>query len=539
LPRSYPQWNGCTLPVKKRNAWHDKLSVATSGSNLVGHAGAVLLRRCGDRTGLTAALSTVLPTGKGPGWLDRGVVLVSLAVTIVLGARSMSDIALLAHQAAIFGDPPSDSTVRRTLDSLDTTALTRIAKARAKVRRHVWDLLARRPGGFPWLNVAGKLLSGWVVIDMDATLITAHSDKNGAAVTFKKGYGFHPLGAWCANTAESLAMLLRPGNAGSNTVADHIRVLNDAIAQLPIRHRRKLLVRIDGAGATHDLLKHLHQLNTAWRTVRFTVGWAITDTDEKAIAALPEHAWTASLRQDGEATDTAGVAELTGLNPRADWIEGLRLVARRTHPAGRHKANLTALERKTGWRYAILATNIDRIHGVPGSHHPQFIDVVHRAHAGVEDKVRTNKAMGLRNLPSQSWTVNQGWVLAANIAADLDAWDPSARPARPTRPCPRRAGHPALPAVASTRETHRPRPTAMAHDQRNVALGHRLHDLLEPPQPATRTHLSRRRNPDHHRQEQTPAQETGAPAGDLRTTTLTTRGTKRSQTNQSRGIETL
>jgi hypothetical protein len=162
-------------------------------------------------------------------------------------------------------------------------------------------------------------------------------------------------------------MLLRPGNAGSNTVADHIRVLSDAIAQLPIKHRRRLLIRIDGAGATDDLLQHLHQLNTAWRTVRFTVGWTITDTDEQSIAALPENAWTASPRQDGTATDTAGVADLTGLNPRAGWIPGLRLIVRRTHPAGRHKANLTALERVTGWRYAIVATNIDRIHGVAGS----------------------------------------------------------------------------------------------------------------------------------------------------------------------------
>ena len=95
---------------------------------------------------------------------------------------------------------------------------------------------------------------------------------------------------------------------------------------------------------------------------------------------------------------------------------------RRTRPAGRHKANLTALERHTGWRYAIVATNIDRIRGIPGSHHPQWIDVLHRAHAGVEDRVRTNKAMGLTNLPSQSWTVNRGWVLTANLAADLDAW---------------------------------------------------------------------------------------------------------------------
>src|SRR5262249_6066143 len=161
-----------------------------------------------------------MPRGKGPGWWDRGTVLVSLAVSIVLGATSVSDINLLAHQVGVFGDPPSDSTVRRTLDGLDSATLKRVAKARARVRRHVWDLLAKRPGGFAWLLVPGRLLTGWIVIDLDATLITAHSDKQGAAATFKKGFGFHPLGGWCANTAESLAMLLRPGNAGSNTVAD-------------------------------------------------------------------------------------------------------------------------------------------------------------------------------------------------------------------------------------------------------------------------------------------------------------------------------
>jgi hypothetical protein len=100
----------------------------------------------------------------------------------------------------------------------------------------------------------------------------------------------------------------------------------------------------------------------------------------------------------------------------------MRLIVRRTRPAGRHKAKLTALETKTGWRYAIVATNIGRIHGVPGSHHPQWIDTLHRHHAVVEDRVRTNKATGLRNLPSHRWRVNRGWVLAANLAADIDAW---------------------------------------------------------------------------------------------------------------------
>jgi hypothetical protein len=172
--------------VSKRSEWDQRLSVGTGGKNLVGHAGAVLLRRCADRVGLTRALSMVFPTGKGPDWWDRGTVLVSVAVSIVLGATSMSDINLLAHQVEVFGDPPSDSTVRRTLDSLDEAALKRIAKARGKTRRRVWDLLAKRPGGFPWLCVAGKLLTGWVVIDLDATLIGAHSDKQGAAATFNR-----------------------------------------------------------------------------------------------------------------------------------------------------------------------------------------------------------------------------------------------------------------------------------------------------------------------------------------------------------------
>jgi hypothetical protein len=132
---------------------------------------------------------------------------------------------------------------------------------------------------------------------------------------------------------------------------------------------------------------------------------------------------------------------------------------------------VTALERKAGWRYAIVATTITRIRGVPGSHHPQFLDVLHRAHAGVEDRVRTNKAMGLTNLPSQSWQVNQGWVLAANIAADLDAWtrlfglhdQPELAHAEPDTL--------RYPAPAPTRETRHPRPPKNPVHPRHLALG--------------------------------------------------------------------
>jgi hypothetical protein len=141
--------------VSKRSEWDQRLSVALGDKNLVGHAGVVLLRRCADRVGLTRALNTVFPKGKGPGWWDRGTVLVSLAVSIVLGATSMSDINLLAHQVGMFGDPPSDSTVRRTLDSLDETALKRIAKARAKIRRRVWGPARQTPRRVP-MAVRGR-----------------------------------------------------------------------------------------------------------------------------------------------------------------------------------------------------------------------------------------------------------------------------------------------------------------------------------------------------------------------------------------------
>ncbi|WP_347624484.1 transposase, partial [Nonomuraea sp. B1E8] len=189
------------------------MSVWGDGKGLIGHAGAVLLRKCADRTGLTGALGGVFARlGGSPVW-DRGVVLVQLAMAITLGATSMRQIALLAHHEPLFGAPPSDSTVRRALEPIGADGLLRkrLARARARVRRHVWELIAATETGFPWLVVAGKVLTGWIVIDVDASLITAHSDKQGASATFKKGYGFHPLAAWCANTQECLAMLLRTG----------------------------------------------------------------------------------------------------------------------------------------------------------------------------------------------------------------------------------------------------------------------------------------------------------------------------------------
>jgi hypothetical protein len=409
------------------NGWDHALKVTGGGTGLVGHAGAVLLRKAADQAGLTAGLGAALrKAGQSPVF-DRGIVLVSLAAAIALGATSMSDIVVLAHLAPVLGAAPSGPTVRRALDLAGSPAmLDRIARARAKARAHAWRLIEDTPAGFPWLIIAGKTLAGWVVIDMDATLVTAHSGKEGAAPTWKKGYGFHPLAAWAANTRECLAMLLRPGNAGSNTFTDHKDVLAAARRQVPARFRRKMLVRVDGAGASHELVKHLLALSSPRREMLFTCGWMITAADEDAIKMVPAAAWQPGIAQDGTIEEDKAVAEITHLMSRAgNWPDGLRWIVRRVKPSRRQMGNLTDYEKKTGWRYSITCTNIpdSGIGGVPGSHHPQYIDVVHREHAVVETGgVRTAKAMGLRGLPSKCWQVNCGWVITANIAADLAAW---------------------------------------------------------------------------------------------------------------------
>ena len=405
--------------------WDHALEVTAGGNGLVGHAGGILLRKLADQCGLTAALDGALTLKGAAPLLSRGMVLASAAIAIALGATAIADIAVLGQLGPALGTAPSPSTVRRVLDLASDQVLTRVAQARARIRRHVWDQI-EAAGGFPWLEIAGKALTGWLFIDMDGTLITAHSDKQGAAPTWKMGYGFHPLAAWCMNTRECLDMLLRPGNAGSNTFSDHKDVLDRALKQVPARFRRRVMVRIDGAGASHELVRHLLTLSSPRKTLLFTCGWMITASDEQAIAAVPEDAWKPGVRQDGSPEEDKDTVEITGLMSRAEnWPDGLRWTARRVRPSRRHKKNMTAYEKKTGWKYSITCTNVPDtgLDGIPGSHHPQFIDALHRDHATVEtDGVRTAKAMGLRNLPSKTWQVNKGWVLAANLAADLTAW---------------------------------------------------------------------------------------------------------------------
>ncbi|WP_454854040.1 transposase [Promicromonospora soli] len=363
------------------------MELTGDGKGLVANAGVVLLRKTADVVGLTARIGEVF----GPGRVERicrGAVLVGAASAIAAGARNLSQVErMLAGHAGTFGSCGSDSTLWRTLDSIDERAIKRLARARARSRRTLWRMLAARPGGFPWLRVGGKRLDGWVVLDLDATIVGCHSRKQNATGTYKGGFGHHHLGGWIANTGESLSILPRPGNAGSNTATDHVTVLDEVLTQIPDEGKHsKLLIRIDGAGASHDTIDHLERLGTTRRRVAWTIGWTITKLEEAAIKALPERVWAPYLEQDGtiappihygktdgktdEARSEYGhVAELTGLPKRPGWPTTMRLIVRRVPIAPRDQAagKVTALEKTTGWKYAVTATNIQRMRGIPGS----------------------------------------------------------------------------------------------------------------------------------------------------------------------------
>ena len=282
--------------------WDHGLKVTADGAALAGHAEVVLLRLLADRSGLTAGLGAALARAGEAPLVDRGMTLVSMAAAIALGATSMSDIDVLPHLGPVLGAAPTDTTVRRTLELADPRALGRIAKARARARAHVWNLIEARPCGFPWPEIAGKTLKGWLVIDMDATLVTASSGRKAPRPRTRRA--FHPLGGVAGEHGRVPGDAAAPGQHRLEHRTDHIEVLAAAIAQVPARMRSRLLVRVDGAGASHELIRHLLSLGSLRRKVLFTCGWMITAADEEAITMLPASAWKPGMDQDWTRTGT-------------------------------------------------------------------------------------------------------------------------------------------------------------------------------------------------------------------------------------------
>jgi hypothetical protein len=430
-------------------AWAKGLEVTGDGTGIVSHAGLGLLRRLADKTGLTSGLSQALAAGRVLEH-DRGRVLADLACVIAGGARAISDFRVLADQKEAFGQVASVPTAYRTLEEIaggGKRAERKLTAAVSSARRFAWSQAVARHGKLPGVRVADKTLNGVICIRIDATVTPAHSEKELAEANFK-GFGHHPLLAYCDNTGgEPLAWMLRKGSAGSNTAADHIAIVDAAIAALPPAYRRNLMITVDGAGFSHKLLEHLDKLaSRRGHTLIYSAGWELDNREKAALRLIPEDVWEIAIdhrgeireRRSGSACGNTGcghracwieeahVTELTSLlrqGPAGDqldgWPEPMRIFARRERP--HPGAKLSLFEHQDGYRYQLWVTNLPA--GTTGWRGKNaYIDAAHRVHARVEDAIRTGKDTGIGRFPSHEFTINQAWLTAAMTAQILLAW---------------------------------------------------------------------------------------------------------------------
>jgi hypothetical protein len=400
--------------VSNRNGFYPRVRVDSRGSGVVSQAGGLLLTDSVRVSGLDGGLSAALAGWRRPTAVhDPAKVVTDLAVSLGLGGDCLADIAVLRTQPGVYGKVASDPTVSRTIDALAQDApraLAAINAARAHARARVWGLAGEHApdragdGEHP------------LIIDVDATLVTAHSEKQHAAPTFKRGYGFHPLWAFVDHgpegSGEPLAVLLRPGNAGSNTAADHIGVVRDALKQLPghrheTRPGRRVLIRTDAAGATHDFLTWLTN-----QRLSYSVGYTLPGDFVDRLALIPDSVWVPAYDADGQPRDGAWVAEVTGLLDLSRWPSGMRVIVRKERPHPGAQLRLTDAD---GMRVTAFATNTTR---------GQLADLElrHRRRARAEDRIRCAKDTGLTNLPLHDFAQNQIWCALVMLACELTAW---------------------------------------------------------------------------------------------------------------------
>jgi Transposase DDE domain group 1 len=400
--------------VKQRIGRYPSLAVDGQGSSVVPNAGAVLLLSTAQTVGLDTVLSKAVAPWRRPlARHDPGKVLLDLAVSLAIGGDCLADLAQLRTAPEVFGSVASDPTVSRLIDTLAAdapAALAALASARATARARAWSLAGEHAPDHDTRAASP------VVIDVDATLVTAHSEKESAAPTFKRGFGFHPLWAFLDHgqdgTGEPLAFGLRAGNAGSNTVTDHIAVLRAALAQLPGGRRpgKNVLVRIDGAGGTHELLAWLTR-----RRLSYSVGFSLPGdlgSIQAKLAAIPDDARTPAYDADRQLRPGAFVAEVTELFDLSSWPPGMRLIVRKERP---HPGAQLRIIDVDGMRITAFVTNTVR---------GQLADLElrHRRRARAEDRIRCAKDTGLANLPLHDFAQNQIWCALVALACDLTAW---------------------------------------------------------------------------------------------------------------------
>lgn len=396
--------------MKKTTGFYPRLAVDARGGSAVGQAGGVLLTSTVRAAGLDVGLSAALaPWRAANATHDPAKVLLDLALTLALGGDTCSDLAVVRAEPAVFGPVASDPTLSRTITRLAGDAdkvLAAIDRVRAAGRATVW---AKAGQHAPDHGVDARRP---LVVDVDATLVTSHSDKEQARPTFKRGFGFHPLCAFvdhgAAGTGEPLSIMLRPGNAGSNTAADHITVISQALRQLPAgRAGKSVLVRIDGAGSTHKVIDWLTR-----RRLSYSVGFTLPDNTPDLLKLIPDDVWTPAYDAIDALRDGAWVAELTDLLDLTGWPAGMRVIVRKERP---HPGAQLRFEDVEGMRITAFATNTTR------GQLPD-LELRHRRRARCEDRIRVAKDTGLANLPLASFAANRIWCAVVALAAEITAW---------------------------------------------------------------------------------------------------------------------
>jgi Transposase DDE domain group 1 len=399
----------------KRSVRLGRVRVTADGEGVVSHAGAELMRELAGYTGLIDAWDrALLGTYQAMPTHFPGSVLADLAVAIVDGADSISDLKSLREQPGLFGPVASTPTAWRVLDRVSEAHLPLLRAGRAQARAAAWEA------------GAAPDRSEELFLDIDATVVVAHSEKEWAAPTWKKTFGFHPLLCFLDRpdiaSGEALAGVVRPGNAGSNTAADHIEVLRLAVDNLPeaARPRKddseapRYVVRGDSAGATHDFAAECFETG-----VGFSFGFAITEEVRGAVGKLSKRSWRPAIEEDGQVRDGAWVAEITRHLDLSAWPKGSRVIVRkeRPHPG----AQLSLFDTQDGLRHTafICAPRCG-----PGRDRRSIVELElrHRRHARVEDRIRQAKAAGLRNLPCKEAAENQAWLECVLASADLVCW---------------------------------------------------------------------------------------------------------------------
>lgn len=400
--------------MKNISRFYPRVHTDTTGSAAVGQAGGVLLTETVRASGIGEFLTAGLAPWRMPSAVhDPAKVILDLALTLALGGDCLADIAVLRAEPRVYGQVASDPTVSRTIDALASDApavLAAIDTARAAARATAWGLAGVHAPDHD--TDPGKPL----IVDVDATLVGSHSEKENAAPTFKRGYGFHPLCAFIDHgpdgTGEPLSVILRPGNAGSNTATDHIAIVRAALKQLPGHrpgHRpgRRVLVRVDGAGSTHAFLDWL-----TTQRLSYSVGFGLPNNTADLLTCIPEHVWAPAYDADGQIRDGAWVAELTALLDLSGWPAGMRVIARKERPHPGAQLRITDVD---GLRVTAFATNTVR-------GQLSDLELRHRRRARCEDRIRVAKDTGLRNLPLHDFAQNQIWCAIVTLAVELTAW---------------------------------------------------------------------------------------------------------------------